>query len=388
MSPLKVLASALLGLGLFLSLTLFGLALTLNMTVLNADFITSQLERLDLLAVIEETEALEAVAQVPQLATVAHDAITGNEDEIKEQLGLAINDIYDYLLGKEQQLDLATTLGNTILAPELTISIIEDFDLSSLTRELLVEELPLELAPGEFPVEPYMDDVAAELEPWIKEQMTNAVSPVYDYILGKTQALELVISLEPVKEKLGDSLRQAFLESPPPELAGLTTTQLEQEFGRLYAQFSPQIPSAIELVESTPQIQAEVGKAITEAEAALTEARKAISYYQAGFGMLIGAILIVIAGIILINRNVRGSSRILGIVLLVYGLFEVTGVFIARSIIRTQLPTDVPSSIQTWLTKLADSSMSPLLIFSIIAMVAGAVLIAVSLLYRKKEAPA
>ncbi|MCH9003053.1 MAG: hypothetical protein IIC02_10810, partial [Planctomycetes bacterium] len=237
------------------------------------DFVTTQLDRLDITAVIEEAGTLEDNAEYPELATLVRDAIAENEAAIKEQVGLAINDIYDYLLGKDQQLDLALTLGGTILDPELTISIIEGIDLSSLAKELL-KGIDVKLALGAFPVEPYLDDVAAELEPWMKEQVSNAVGPIYDYILGKAQALDLVISLEPITERLEDSLKQAFLESPPPEFAGMSSAELEQVFDQLYTEFSSQIPATVELFEMDPQIQAQMGETLTEAETALAEARR------------------------------------------------------------------------------------------------------------------
>jgi hypothetical protein len=381
--PLKVLSTALLGLVLLLSLNLFGLALTLNLTALSADFVTAQLDRLDITAVIEETEALEDIDEYPELAAIVQDAIAENEAAIKEQVGLAINDIYDYLLGKDQQLDLALTLGDTVFDPELTISIIDDIDLSSLVEELL-RDIDIEMAPGEFPVEPYLDDVAAELEPWIKEQVSDAVGSVYDYILGKTQSLNLVISLEPITEKLQEVLRPAFLESPPPELAGMSPAQLGQAFDQLYAEFSSQIPATVELVEMDPEIQAEVGEALADAETALADVKEFIGYYQAGFGVVIGLILLLVAAIVLVNRNVRSSTRILGIIFLVYGVFELIGIIVIRSVARTQVPDDVPSSLQAWLVQFADSSLAPLQALSIALIVAGAALITVSLLYKRQ----
>ena len=149
MNSLKYLAAALLGLLLFLSLSLFGLALTLKMTVLNADFITSQLEKLDIAALTEEAEIQPAIeefpelAQYPELESYVKDAITEYEGEIKKRVSIAINDIYDYLLGKSQSLDLALVLGDSVLDPELTISILNDIDLSPLVEELFREQAPM-----------------------------------------------------------------------------------------------------------------------------------------------------------------------------------------------------------------------------------------------------
>jgi len=48
MKVLKGLALSLLSFLLFLSLSIFGLALTLNLTILNPDFTVSELDRLDI----------------------------------------------------------------------------------------------------------------------------------------------------------------------------------------------------------------------------------------------------------------------------------------------------------------------------------------------------
>jgi hypothetical protein len=214
--------------------------------------------------------------------------------------------------------------------------------------------------------------------------VSNAGGSVYDDILGKTQALDLVISLEPITEKLKDVLRPAFLEAPPPELAGMSPAELEQAFDQLYAEFSSQIPATVELVETDPEIQAQVGEALADAETILADVKEFIGYYQAGFGVLIGLMLLLVAAIVLVNREVRSSSRILGIVFLAYGVFELIGILITRSVARTQVPTDVPSSLQTWLVQLTDSSLAPLQALSIALIVAGAALVTVSLLYKRQ----
>jgi len=54
MGFLKGLAVSLLSFLLFLSLSAFGLAIMLNSTILNPDFVTSQLDRLDISSLAEE----------------------------------------------------------------------------------------------------------------------------------------------------------------------------------------------------------------------------------------------------------------------------------------------------------------------------------------------
>ncbi|MEE8194046.1 MAG: hypothetical protein V3T73_00920 [Dehalococcoidales bacterium] len=391
MNSSKYLAAAFLGLLLFLSLSLFGLAFTLNMTVLNAGFVTSQLEGLDIAALIEEAEIRQAIEDVPELAqypeleSYVEEAITEHEGEIKERISIAINDIYDYLLGKSQGLDLALVLSDTILDPELTISILNDIDLSPLVEELFRQQVAMEPGPGEFRIEPYLDDVATDLEPWLKEQVANAIGPIYDYLLGQSQSLELRISLEPIRESLENTLRQAFLEAPPAELAGLSVAELEQAFDRLYAEFATGIPQALVFDPLDPEIPAQVAESLADAEEALGEARGYVNTFQAVYGILIGLILLLFASIILITRQVKGSSRILGITFLTYGVLVLVASFIAVNIIKTQIvqQPDIPASIQTWLSGLLNSAISPLQILCIVLIVAAVALLAVSFIYKR-----
>lgn len=247
----------------------------------------------------------------------------------------------------------------------------------------------MEPGPGEFRIEPYLDDVATELEPWLKEQASNAIGPIYSYILGQSQSLELRISLEPIKESLENTLRQAFLEAPPAELAGLSEAELEQAFGRLYAEFATEIPSALVFDPLDPEIPAQVAQALAEAETTLEETREYISIFQTVYGILFGLILLLIAGIILITRQVRGSSRILGITFLAYGTLVLVASLIAVNAVRTQVvqQPDIPASIQAWLSGLLSSAISPLQILCIVLIAAAVALLTVSFVYKRRPSP-
>jgi len=102
--------------------------------------------------------------------------------------------------------------------------------------------------------------------------------------------------------------------------------------------------------------------------------------------LLIGFIVLLIAGIIFIYREVKGATRILGITFLVYSIFGLIAVFVTRGIAGSQIARlDIPASLQTWLTQLINSSLTPLLILTIILMVVGAVLLTVSFIYRRRQ---
>ena len=87
--------------------------------------------------------------------------------------------------------------NRTVLNPDFVIAQIDKLDVPSLAGEVLREQIPLEqiLGETEFMVES-VDDVIADLEPWIREQVSAAIYAGYDYLLGKSETLSLVIYME------------------------------------------------------------------------------------------------------------------------------------------------------------------------------------------------
>ena len=232
MKFLKGLALFLLGLLLFLSLFVFGLAFMLNSTVLNPDFVVTELDKLDVPQLLSEQIPEEEFPE--EFRTALVNTIIKLEPVVKEQVSAAIYSIYDYLLGKSQSLDLALTLRNTILNTDFVVSLVDELDIASLAGEFISEQVTKEVPKEmEYLVE-FLDDVITKLEPGIKEQINAAADPILDYLLGQSQSLNVIISLEPVKEALGDTIREALLQSPPPELAGLPPALIEQYFDQFY----------------------------------------------------------------------------------------------------------------------------------------------------------
>ena len=179
---------------------------------------------------------------------------------------------------------------------------------------------------------------------------------------------------------------EACLESPPSDMSGLSQAELRQEFDEYYSKFEDEIPSGIEIDLDALETPDQMAKSLAEAEEALAEARSYIGYFNLGYGLLTGFIVLLIAGIIFIYREVKGATRILGITFLVYSIFGLIAVFVTRGVAGSQIARlDIPASLQTWLTQLINSSLTPLLILTIILMVVGAVLLTVSFIYRRRQ---
>ncbi len=388
MNFLKGLALAFLGLLLSLSLLVFGIAFTLNNTALDADFINSQIDQLDIHSLVDEAISEQtAEDDFPEEFRASLDSIIPRiEQYIEEQVGGAIDSVYDYLLGESQDLDLAQILEDTVLNADFIISLLDDLDLPPLVEEFvnerISEEIPQEVA---FLLD-HIYEAVTQLEPWIEEQAEAVIPPVLDYLLGKSQSLDIAIPLDTVKETLRDVLWQAFLDSPPPDLAGLPPAQLRLEFNQYFEEFTQEIPATFDIDQES--LDLEIAQTLDDAEETLGEVREYVGYFQTGFIVLIVLIPLTIAGIILINRNVRSSSRSLGIMFLIYGAFTYAGILIAKNVAESQIPGDTPAALQSWLPQLMDDSLAPLEMLAIGGIAIGVILLVVSFVYKRHQAQA
>jgi len=122
MKFLKGLAIGLLGILLFLSLFVFGPVLTINQTILNPDFVASEINRLDISSLAEEFLSEQIRGQIPQgeeiIGEVVADTLDDLEPWIKEQVNAMIYSIYDYLTGNTQSLSLVISTDELKVALE------------------------------------------------------------------------------------------------------------------------------------------------------------------------------------------------------------------------------------------------------------------------------
>jgi len=268
---------------------------------------------------------------------------------------------------------LVLTLNQTILNPDFVASQVDKLDIPSLAGEMLSEEIPQE---QEFMVE-VLNNTIAEQELWLKQQVSASIYSFYDYLEGGSESLSLAISLEPVKEGFRDNLWKAVSESPPPELAGLSPAEIEQALNEFWSEFSEQIPSTFELDEAL--LGAEV-------MAQLEQARQIVGYIHLTYNALIGLILLLILGIVLINREVKGATRKIGITFLSCGIPWFVGIFIAKHFAGTQLTQlEMPVYLQTWMPQFLNDLLAPLVMFSIGLLIAGVALLVVSFVYKRRQ---
>ena len=129
-----------------------------------------------------------------------------------------------------------------------------------------------------------------------------------------------------------------------------------------------------------------MAEALAEAEEALEIARQYVGYFQLGYTLLIVFMSLLVLGIVLIIRQVKGITRHLGIPLLTYGAIEYASIWVAKYFMRGQLPLpDIPPYLETWMLQFIDNLLNPLEIFSLGLLIGGAVLVIVSFVYRRGQ---
>jgi len=242
-----------------------------------------------------------------------------------------------------------------------------------LVEEMLIEQIPEGM---EFMAE-YVDDMVADLEPWLREQVSTIVYASYDYLLGRSESLSLVIDTGPMKESLRDSAWQAFLASPPPELQGVPPALVEPYFDEYYGEFSEQIPPTIEINQSVigPEIMAR-----------LEQMRRYIGYLQLAYRISIGAMIAIIVGLVFLHREVRGATRSIGIPCLTCGISTYISTVVIKYFIGRQMATvGLPAQLQDWLPRFLSDVLAPLQMFGIVLMVVGTALLIVSLAYKRRQ---
>jgi len=268
---------------------------------------------------------------------------------------------------------LVLTLNYTILNPDFVVSEVDKLDVYSLAKEALSQQIP-----GDEPyITEVIDNTFAELEPWLKEQVSRNINSSYDYFLGKSERLILSLPMQPVADALKSNVREAILNTPPPELTGMPPAAVEMYFEEVSRQIDEMLPPSFELdpLSMSPEVRTQ-----------LEQVREITGYIQLGYKALIGLILLLVGLIILINREVRGSTRSLGTTFLICGASSCAGTIIARNLIPPQLAQlDLPAQVQGWLPQLISDFVAPLQMLGIGLVAGGIVLIIVSIVYKPRQ---
>jgi hypothetical protein len=277
---------------------------------------------------------------------------------------------------------LVFTLDRTVLNPDFVVHELESLDVAPLAKEVLRAQIPPEIqsfVSAEF-IDEVLDDLVVDLEPWAREQAEEAVYAGYDYLLGRTEDLSLLIDFETVKGQARDTIWRVFSTSPPPGLDFIPAAQLEPLFNQIYDNFSDQIPDTLEINVSVID---EIDPGIMPR---LAQARRYIGYLRMAYWAFIAGIALTIMGIILLTRRVRGATRWIGIPCLISGIVIYAGTFAIRhfaGLVIEQLI--LPAQLQVWLPQFLEHGLVPMQIYGIVFMIVGTALLIISVVYRRGE---
>ncbi|MBN1374909.1 MAG: zinc ribbon domain-containing protein, partial [Dehalococcoidia bacterium] len=392
LKPLKIIGTSLLGLLLFMALFIFGPAFTLNQTILNAAFVNSEVNSLELGVLADDFLNQKASSGLPaEIGNAISSTIYKLEPDLKGEINKSINSIYDYLLGKSDSLDLLNILRSTFLSAHFISALIDELDVTVFIKPMIYEQLsnwiPQELASLNDYIYPVIDEVLANQEPWIKEQMQAAADPLASYLLGDRNEFIFSIPTQPFVEEFRQTLLQDTENLPIPELALLPPALIELAFEQFFSQLSLTIPASIEINETTigEDLPVAINASLFEVENNFKQMRDYISNFRFLYIVLIVVILLLITGICLIYREVKGATRTLGIIFLVYGIVEIICFLLARNYLGEQLgqfADDFPVQLQLWLQQFLTHALAPLQMLSIGFIIAGAVLVMFSIVYK------
>ena len=330
---------------------------------------------------------------------------------------------------------VAFMIHGTVLSPGFVSREVNKIDVPAVARDIAEERLAEQLPEGADFLKEVALDVIATKEPWIKEQLDNSINAVYDYFLDKTDKFEITVSMTDVKSTLDDVLWQAARNHLREQLSGMSDEEAHVYLQGIIAQFPREnLPALLAVIpestfnQYTEQFLLEfagreqstlltdileiavreyfnqyvadfvdqIDDRYTLDESSMTPdtieslqtVKKYVGYFRAAFYWLIAAMVVFAALIFLINRDVKTTTRALGIDLLVFGAFELAGVLLVRNANPLQYITEVsllPASLETWSQSVFRDVLNVSLYFSIGVLVVGAALLVVSIVVKRND---
>lgn len=398
MRGLKIAGLIILSFILFISLTAFGLAFLLNRTALNPDFAIAEGDRLEIAPLASEAMSQLLQEDLPEEALAPlTETITALEPRLKDELNTIVYSVYEYLHGEQENPELANLLRRTFLSSDFIVTVTDAVDGPRLAR-IFLEEFEEEIT-RKFPLPeeafPHLvagfEELLTDQKPWIKEQVEYVAGPIADYLVGEVESFSITISLEPVIDDLRGMLLEVFLEVPPDELEGLPPEELEQEFDAFWAEFAGEmLPTTFQIDETVIGKDAplQIASFTSEAETVLRQIREYVGYVRLAYILSIIVSALLVAGIALIYRDVKRSTRTLGIVFLASGLVVLAVALIGKNVGGEQILQAMhaaPPQLQVWASQVLVNLLAPLQLLGIGFIASGIALLVVSFVYRSRR---
>jgi hypothetical protein len=273
-------------------------------------------------------------------------------------------------------LGIVITLNLTVLNPDFVTSELDKLDVYSV----VIEQAKAQLPGQEFIDAETVDEIVTELKPWFEEQADTVIRDVYAYLKGE-QELNVVISLEPVRAAVKECAREAILESLPLELRGAPQSQIDAYMSQVYVEIDKAIPLSFELNEAV------VG---SQMMAQLEQVKQAIGYVDTAYKALIALAVLLVLLIALVHWwQPKPLTRSIGIVFILVGIACILGslldFLISQVLSSLAGGSGALSGFQAKLPQLASDLTAPMRMYGIGFLVAGTVVVVISVLFRSPE---
>jgi hypothetical protein len=229
----------------------------INSTLMNPDYLIDRIDETEAVELIDEFVEFESSPETEEVFEEIKDIVPMVEPTIKEGMGVAIHSLYDYLKGKRDDPEIKDTLGEAFLNPEFVDTLLVEMSLPELVDIMITKPDGEDGLPEEFINA--IKNVVADLEPDIKEQASEISGPVFDYILGVTQDLDLTAVLR-------DTILNEDFIIPLIEKLDLAALVEEVISGQLIGQIPTEMDFLTEYIEDAvrvlePTLKTELTKA-------------------------------------------------------------------------------------------------------------------------------
>jgi hypothetical protein len=378
----------------------------LSDSVMNPQFVSDLLDNIDLSTLLDQglkqTNSNNTFNDIFKTALIA--SVKATQPDIKKQISAASDPLIKYLLGQTSSFDLKSTLRQTVFSEGLISEVLTNLDYTALTKEIIIEQIGTQLPEGVQLSSQQLDIIAAALQPVLKTDFANQSAGIADYVTGSKTDYTVHVSLASALPTLKTVVKAAFMAQLPADIRGLPQNEIDLAFEQYYADYSQSIPTeynfslgnldtsvSANINQNLADVQSNIDDARNNIDSAsrdyannLQDAKKYVKLFHAAFLGLIALIIVLIACIILIYRNVKGACLHLGIVSFIYGAITFVVTVIIMAIGLTRIATmDRPEWLNHIPENLLRDVISPWRMIGIAAVILGIILIVVSIIYPR-----
>jgi hypothetical protein len=332
----------------------------------------------------------------------------------------------------------ATWLKATVLSQSFVNREVQNINITDLARNILNDQVNVDLPPEYAVAEPVVKDllisVISVYEPWLKDQFDSITKQLYDYLQRRTDQLAVSIDLTQLKSTLRDNLWTIWTQKSATYLPQIVSgvedyivnnpadivQYIPQDFLPPEARLLSQDQLAAYLEANKSLVRAQIDSLGTDAILAqldnnviepyfneftdsavtqipdvynvntevfgqdglrqLADARRYLGYFETAYWALIAAALVLIGLVWLIWREVKHPARAVGITLAFFGVLELAGTIILRSINPFDYSNglDMPTYARNILLNVYHDALQPMLVFNIVVLVVGVAVLVLS----------